>query len=197
MYKILLKLFAFCLSFFVVQVHAEEWDTVTSLSVVDNSERNAHFMLAFGRTDIKGNVFHHQGSISKLQGGYRFSDYLIFEAGFSFYGEAEDEAGTADQEITGGSFETQFLLIAPLMTWFEPYGKLGISSWFFDTTTVPVNIDSGNGEYEGSDLIYGAGFLFNIDHDSTLRLEYEMSSFKDAAFDVDVKEILFAIQHRF
>lgn len=196
MLNIVIKLLIGCLSIFITVAHADEWDTVSKLSV-ENEQRNAHFSLAFGRTDIKGDVFHHQGSLSKLQGGYRFSDYFAFEAGFVFYGESDDLASTNQQEISGGAIEAQFMLIAPLLSWFEPYGILGISSWLFDVKEVPDGIESGTGEFEGNDFIFGAGFLFNVDHDSSLRLEYEMSSFKDQDFDMDIKQVVFGIQHRF
>lgn len=162
-----------------------------------NEERNAHFLLSFGRTDIKGNVFHHQGGMSKIQGGYRFSDFVAIEIGLVAYGEAKDIAGTAEQEIVGAAIEGQLFFIAPLLYWLEPYAKFGISSWMFDVKQIPDNIDAGNGEFEGNDLIYGAGFIFNVDHDSSLRLEYEGASFKDSGFDVDLKAISFGIQHRF
>lgn len=181
---------------FIISATAQSADEEPAWPKLDE-ERNAHFLLSFGRTDIKGNVFHHQGSMTKIQGGYRFSDFVAIEIGLVAYGEAKDIAGTAEQEIVGAAIEGQLFFIAPLLNWFEPYVKFGLSNWLFDVNQIPTNIDAGTGEFEGYDLIYGAGIMFNVDHDSTLRLEYEGASFKDSGFDVDLKAISFGIQHRF
>lgn len=176
-------------------VHAEEWGTVVSIPV-ENEGRFAHFMLSIGRTDIQSDVFHHQGAITKLQGGYRFNDYIAIEIGFAYYQQTEDMAGTVEQEMTGAAFEGQLFFVIPLLHWCEPYGKLGASSWVFDVEE-PSGVDSGTGTFEGNDIIYGGGFFFHVDHDSTLRLEYEMVNFKDSDFDMEAKQISFGIHHRF
>lgn len=162
-----------------------------------NEERNLSFNLFIGSTDIKEELFHDQTSIFKLQGGSRFSDFFALEVGFVYYGEGKDLRGNVERELEGHAIELQILGIAPLQSWFELFGKVGASKWRFkgkETTVVsPGVFVVSEGKVKGEDLIYGGGLLFNVDHDSTIRVEYEQYDFDGT----DFKVLILGFMHRF
>jgi len=166
---------------------------LTLSSVVAAEERNSNFALSIGRTDIKGNVYHLQGTVFKLSAGQRFSDYLLFEAGFVYYGEVEDTAGLDVLTIEGYAWNLHLLFIAPVSASFEPFGKIGVSKWHLSQKEEINGGGTLRGDADGEDIVYGAGFLFNVDHDSTIRIEYDLTEFDGT----DVSAILLGFQHRY
>lgn len=163
------------------------------LSIVFAEERDSHFAMSIGRTDIKGDIYHHQGTIFRMLGGQRFNDYISLEAGFIYYGEVEDNAGLDEMKIEGHAWDINLVVIAPLSNVFEAFGKVGASRWSFRGREEVSGVGAFRGKVDGEDPVYGAGFLFNVDHDSTIRLEYELSEFDDT----DVKIISLGFQHRY
>ena len=164
----------------------------SSFSTLHAEERNAHFLLTIGHTDFKDDVFHAQGLVQKLGGGYRFSDFVSFEVSLISYGEVSDTNGTVETDMVGAAIATQLMGLLPITNSIDIFGKAGVSYWKFEIKSEDPPLISRASE-DGSDVIYGAGFLFRVDHDSTLRLEYELSDIGG----IDIAAISFEIQHQF
>ena len=65
---------------------------------------------------------------------------------------------------------------------------MGISKWDAELTFQNLTLEG-----DGSDPVATLGFGYNIDYDSTIRLEYELSDYDDIRFTV----ISFGFQHNF
>lgn len=185
-----LRIIAFIGTFFIATVHAAEED---SLLLLDDQDRNQNFNLSIGNTDFKEGDYHDQGALFKIHGGSRFGDFFALEAGFVYYAESTEVEGNIRLKSEGNGIEIQILGILPMTSWVELFGKVGVSKWRSTSKVEVINQGSVKLTTKGEDPIYGAGFLFNVDHDSTIRLEYEQYEFADT----DIKAISLGFMHRY
>ena len=124
---------------------------INCMSIVAAGERDSQFAMSIGRTDIKGDIYHHQGTVFKMSGGQRVSDYLSFDAGIIYYAEVKDTAGLNEMKIKGHAWNINILAIAPLTAMFEAFGKLGVSKWHFRGKEEVAGVGAFQGKADGED----------------------------------------------
>ena len=157
-----------------------------------NRDRNANFFLTLNRAFIDGLNFKDESTGLKLGTGYRFSDYAGFEVFYVFYGEISDAELLGDiYEFKSGAFVVNAIVTLPIHPLFDLYVKAGIAEW--DAKLEDTNDATISSSADGTDPIYTLGFGYNIDHDSTIRFEYEYADYDDTKYNV----ISFGFQHNF
>lgn len=161
-------------------------------SMLYASERGGHLIVTIGHTKIEDKPFEDQGVAFKLGTGIQFTDYFSMELYYIYYGKATDEIGVEEITLEGRAGVLQVVGILPVTNAIRLMGKAGLSKWDYNSKAESLgNIDRQ--EFEGDDAIYGTGILFDVDHDSTVRLEYEYSEYDDFKFGV----ISVGFQHYF
>jgi opacity protein-like surface antigen len=128
-------------------------------------------------------------SALKVGGGYRFSDYAGFEFLYIYYGRISERVDVGNTNtLKSSAFVFNGIATFPINPLFDLYFKIGISEWDAELQFQNITFESN-----GSDPVYTLGFGYNIDYDSTIRFEYELSEYDDAEFSV----ISFGFQHNF
>lgn len=163
----------------------------TSLSVhAADRNRNANFFLTLGRTFLEVDGDKDETSALKIGGGYRFSSYAGFEIFYINYGRISERIDVGNSAtFNSHAFILNGIAMFPVHPLFDLYAKVGISEWKWE-----VNFPSiGSASKDGTDPVYTVGFGYNIDHDSTVRFEYERSEYDE----IDYSVISFGFQHNF
>lgn len=154
-----------------------------------NSDRNANFFLTLGRTFIEAEGEKEDASALKIGGGYRFFDYAGFEAYYIYYGKITERVDVGiSNTFKANAFVFNGIAFLPVTPQFDLYAKVGISKWDAELKFLNIVLEA-----DGSDPIYTLGFGYNIDYDSTIRLEYEHADYDEIKFSV----ISFGFQHNF
>ena len=153
---------------------------------------NAHFGLTIGQTDVKVGPFHDQGLQVRWGGGYRFSDFAAWDIGLVGYDKVNDTVNGEDTELGGVAFTVQLVGLLPVTRSIDIYCKAGVSYWRINVTKEIPGLTVQE-KFDGTDPVYAAGFLFRVDHDSTLRLDYEIADYDG----VDFISASFGFQHQF
>ena len=156
-------------------------------------DRTGHLIMTIGDTIVKADGFEDEGVAFKLGAGYQVGDYFSLEYYFIYYGEETDETGNQKISSEGKAGVLQAVGITSLTSSIRLMGKAGISKWKFKNKLEVNNTLVSRSEVSDEDLIYGAGFLFDVDEDSTVRLEYEFSKYKETDYSI----ISFGFQHYF
>ena len=166
---------------------------LTSLSAhAADRNRNANFFLTLNRAFIEGFNFKDESTGLKLGTGYRFSDYAGFEVFYVFYGEISDAELLGDiYEFKSSALVVNAIVTLPIHPLFDLYVKAGIAEW--DAKLENTDDATISSSADGTDPIYTLGFGYNIDHDSTIRFEYEYADYDDTEYNV----ISFGFQHNF
>jgi len=97
----------------------------------------------------------------KLFGGYQVNKNFAAEAGYVTTGTAK--ANGFEFKATG--FTLAGVGIAPLNDQFSLFGTVGLFSWSVDAT--------GGGSISGSDVFFGAGAMYNVSRNLSIRGEYD------------------------
>lgn len=161
----------------------------TSAAHADDRNRNANFFLTLGRTFVKDGDFKDEMTGLKFGTGYRFSEYAGFELFYIYYGEISERDNIGNSStLKASALVFNAIAAFPLNSLFDLYAKVGISKW--DAELEFLNVTA---KTDGTDPVFTLGFGYNIDHDSTIRFEYERSDYDNAKFSV----ISFGFQHNF
>ncbi|WP_455223075.1 outer membrane beta-barrel protein [Kaarinaea lacus] len=155
----------------------------------EDRNRNANFFLTLGRTFIDLYEEDEKATSLKFGTGYRFSDYAGFEVFYIYYGQISERVDVGNTiTLNSSAFVINAIALYPINPLFDLYGKIGVSLW-----DAELKFQTSTFTDDGTDPIYTLGFGYNIDHDSTIRFEYERSNYGDAKFSV----ISFGFQHNF
>jgi len=160
------------------------------LAQADTGNRNANFFLTVGRTFIEYEGEKENSAAAKVGFGYRFSDYVGTELYYIYYGQISERSdiGITDT-LKSNAAVLNLIGYLPIGKSFDIYAKVGVSAWEWKATFP----DIGEAKEDGTDPIYTLGFSYNVDYDSTVRLEYEVSE-----YDVlDYAVLAFGFQHNF
>lgn len=115
----------------------------------------------------------------KIFGGYRIMQYLAVEVAYADLGEA-----TANSAITAPSlgqvvtkanadaFTISALGILPIGENFSVFGRVGVNFWNADLKTSGFGV-SASDDADGTDWVYGAGVMYNVNANFALRGEWE------------------------
>lgn len=156
----------------------------------EDRTRNANFFLTVGRTYVEyENDKENTGSI-KFGTGYRISDYAGFEFYYIYYGQISERTDPGiTNTLKSDAFVFNVIGILPVSKSFDIYAKVGVSAWNWKADFPGI----GNQSEDGTDAIYSLGIGYNVDYDSTVRLEYELSEYDILDYSV----ISFGFQHNF
>jgi opacity protein-like surface antigen len=161
-----------------------------SVAQADDRNRNANFLLTLDRVFIKENGFEDEMTSLKFGTGYRFSDYAGFELFYIYYGEISERDNLGNSSsLTASALVLNGIAVFPVNPLLDFYAKIGISSWDAELELAGIATASE----EGTDPVYTLGAGYNIDHDSTIRFEYELSDYEGTEFGV----ISAGFQHNF
>ncbi len=162
----------------------------TSVAQADDRNRNTNFFLTLGRAFIEEDDFKDEMTSLKFGTGYRFSDYAGFELFYIYYGEISERDNLGNNSsLKANALVINAIAVFPVNPSLDIYAKIGISSW--DAELELTNIATASAE--GTDPVYTLGAGYNIDHDSTIRFEYEISDYEGTEFGV----ISTGFQHNF
>jgi OOP family OmpA-OmpF porin len=135
----------------------------------------------------------------KFFGGVNLNKYFSVEGFYTNLGEASLTGNNGDTfQFRGSTFaftasanitvEGKAYGITPVLGYdvterFRPFVKLGIQRWELDAT---VTSSSGSAALsdDGTDLVYGIGFLFGVTDNIAIRMEAERFKFDDANVDL-------------
>lgn len=158
-----------------------------------------------GQSELDIETFKEEANSYGLAGGFRFSDYVGLQVGYTEYGQFEEtetyaepgyiETGTLTGDLTAISLVAIGSL--PLSDSFSLFGKLGLASWDIDVKATYVEIDylfdysysaSGRDSDSGTDLVYGIGANWSISDLFGLSFEYEVLDYDvDLGADADAE----------
>jgi len=151
-----------------------------------------HFFMNFSWYSIlektPGRDFNEKGAAATIGYGRVLSDYVGVEASVSGYNEVKDKILGVERTIRGAAVAVHCVGYMPIYDRFRLLAKIGLAHWKFKYASDVQPTENR----DDVSMVYGAGFAFDADHDSTLRLEYEGFS-----GDPGVKAITLGIQHNF
>jgi len=120
----------------------------------------------------------------KLFGGYQINKNFAAEAGYVSTGTAK--SGGVEFKATG--FTLAGVGMAPLNDQFSLFGTVGLFSWSVDVTGIP--------SISGSDIFFGAGAMYNVSRDLSIRGEYDSYKLGGDA-NTTVTALTIGVQFRF
>ncbi|MGQ0577728.1 MAG: outer membrane beta-barrel protein [Betaproteobacteria bacterium] len=120
----------------------------------------------------------------KLFGGYKFNPNFAVEAAWVDLGEisASDGFVYVTEEVDG--FQFAAVGIIPINPQFAILGKLGAYIWDVSATASAPGLGSATASDDGTDIMFGAGALWNLSQQFGLRAEWER-------FDIDGDDVDF------
>jgi opacity protein-like surface antigen len=142
-----------------------------------------------------------------VHGGHRFGRHFAVEGSFADLGDFQYTADTCRAEVCVPELAlTQFqhsatridlsvLGAVPLGEWLEAYGRVGVASTNLETVTRTL---VGASSSEGSDLsaVYGIGLRTSFGSPWSLRLQWDRSSYSEAA-ELDVSSLWLGAEYEF
>jgi opacity protein-like surface antigen len=131
-----------------------------------------------------------------IRGSYFFNKNLAFELSYQSYGETDDVrvdsfGDTIHDKIKTTAFNLGLKGILPIENGFSIHGRLGLSSWDWELSSVDSSMPGFVFESDdnGTDFYYGLGLQFDIDDNFFAGAEYTIME-----LDVDVNS--FSIDHK-
>jgi hypothetical protein len=118
----------------------------------------------------------------KIYSGFNVGKFFRFEIAYVDFGSPEAESGGVDVSIDPTAWDGFAVLVIPIGSVFEIFGKAGLVTWKTDVVTSAF----GSLDADGTDPAYGAGVAFKLGQLLALRAEYER-------FDFDGFETLDAV----
>jgi len=123
------------------------------------------------------------GNQWRLQGGYRYNQYLAVEAGYIDFGKAKYNAsfagGTATGSLKAGGVDVAALISMPLNDRFSVFGKAGIV--FADVKSslsagAPASLASGNSSNNVVRPLLGVGADYKLSEKVDIRADFDRVS---------------------
>ena len=166
---------------------AQSWEAVTYYAGVSAGQTT----IDTGISSLTGTAeLNEEEGGFKVFGGARFNDYLAVEAFYTQFGDAILKGNNGDTFVYAGTTYTftadgvdltvqgSSLGIAPMAgyyvtEWLWPFVKVGVHHWQIEAD---VSSSAGNVSVkdDGTEFMYGAGFLVNVYEDLSVRGEYEV-----------------------
>lgn len=136
-------------------------------------------------------------AVGRVLGGYKFNENFAIEGTYASLGEAEIRAlnSPAKASFDGTVISFSLLGIAPLSDTWSLYGKAGIGRWDVEASVTDGSGFSASGDDDGTDPLFGAGFMWEFEKGYSLRFEFErqtvgLSDSSDGILeDIDVDTI--------
>jgi OOP family OmpA-OmpF porin len=124
----------------------------------------------------------------RIGGGYQVHENIAIEGYYIDYGKAEDTVEGYDISVETTSIQLQGLVMYPVTSSFDVYGKLGVAFWDAEACfeTLCDDETDNNG-------VYGLGGSFHASDNVTIRAEYEHLEF----YDFEVDTIMAGINYAF
>lgn len=133
-------------------------------------------------------------TVWKAFAGYRFSPYFAIEGAYTDLGEASagttitaPVAGGLNTTVESDAWTLSALGILPLTPNFSLFGRAGINHWDMDISTVGAGsgtIATASSSDDGTDWVYGAGGMFALTPNLSLRAEWERYELDDNDIDL-------------
>lgn len=114
-------------------------------------------------------------AVGRILGGYKFNENFAIEGAYGSLGEAEirDLSSPAKASFDGAVISLSLLGIAPLSDTWSLYGKAGIGRWDVEASVTDGSGFSASGDDDGTDPLFGAGFMWEFEKGYSLRFEFE------------------------
>lgn len=205
------------LSSFVVALSLGIFAAIGQTHAQSMTELTFYGGLSVGQASIDTGVSGTTGTASldeddvgfKVFGGVNINEYLGVEAFYVDLGEASltgnngdtfvfrgttytFTANNVDIELEGSSFGVVPMLGYDVTEQFRPFVKAGVHFWETEAT-VSSSAGGANLSDDGSDLVLGVGFTFDVTEHVGVRAEYERLSFDDE----DVDYLSAGVQYNF
>lgn len=124
---------------------------------------------SYSNVTVAAGTYPNPGVIS-IAGGYHFSPMLAAEVGYSMFGDSVLTNGFASGTVSASSFKIAAVGTYALNPQFDLIGKLGLAN-----NSQKIVVTPGGSSISGSqsDLLVGVGAQYNLNTQTSLRLQYE------------------------
>jgi len=138
--------------------------TILALTCVHSAQANPYMSLWVGATNPDASGYGSSSDFGVL-GGYQINENLAVEAGKRQLGDFSD----SDGEFKFSTYELAVVGLLPLNDTYGFYGRLGYLDWKVDVSGTSTRYED---EEDGSEVIYGAGFMITAIDQGNVKFEY-------------------------
>lgn len=124
---------------------------------------------SYSNVTVGAGTYPNPGVIS-IAGGYHFSPMLAAEVGYSMFGDSILTNGFVTATVSASSFKIAAVGTYPLNPKFDLIGKLGLAN---NSQKLVVTPNGGSFSGSQSDLLVGVGAQYNMNSQTSLRVQYE------------------------
>lgn len=135
---------------------------------------DAYVGASVGQSDATASGVSGDDTSWKIMGGYTFMKFVGVEGSYRNLGGIDDTFGSTTVDLEATSIDVFGVGFLPVGESFQLFGKAGYSRIDMDATVTDPQFGSVSGSDSENELVYGAGFSFNLGAKVALRLEHEI-----------------------